>query len=44
VITVGVKDANYLMVLNQYQDNGKTVGWRTDLYRRPGVCHAQDRL
>jgi iron complex outermembrane receptor protein len=26
VITVGVKDANYEMVLNQYQDNGKTVG------------------
>jgi len=26
VITVGVKDANYLMTLNQYQDNGKTVG------------------
>ncbi len=25
-ITVGVKDANYNMVLNQYQDNGKTVG------------------
>jgi iron complex outermembrane receptor protein len=26
VITVGVKDANYAMTLNQYQDNGKTVG------------------
>ncbi|HKE27602.1 MAG TPA: TonB-dependent receptor [Bryobacteraceae bacterium] len=26
VITVGVKDANYAMALNQYQDNGKTVG------------------
>jgi iron complex outermembrane receptor protein len=25
-VTVGVKDANYLMSLNQYQDNGKTVG------------------
>ena len=26
VITVGVKAADYAMVLNQYQDNGKTVG------------------
>lgn len=26
VVTVGVKDANYSMTLNQYQDNGKTVG------------------
>src|SRR5208283_399309 len=26
VVTVGVKDANYAMALNQYQDNGKTVG------------------
>ncbi len=26
VVTVGVKDANYAMTLNQYQDNGKTVG------------------
>lgn len=26
VITVGVKSADYNMVLNQYQDNGKTVG------------------
>jgi len=26
VVTVGVKDANYDMALNQYQDNGKTVG------------------
>jgi iron complex outermembrane receptor protein len=26
VVTVGVKDANYEMTLNQYQDNGKTVG------------------
>jgi iron complex outermembrane receptor protein len=26
VVTVGVKDANYAMSLNQYQDNGKTVG------------------
>jgi len=26
VITAGVKDANYAMALNQYQDNGKTVG------------------
>jgi iron complex outermembrane recepter protein len=26
VVTVGVKDANYEMALNQYQDNGKTVG------------------
>ncbi len=25
-LTVGVKDANYGMALNQYQDNGKTVG------------------
>jgi iron complex outermembrane receptor protein len=25
-ITVGVKDANYGIALNQYQDNGKTVG------------------
>jgi iron complex outermembrane receptor protein len=25
-VTVGVKDANYAMSLNQYQDNGKTVG------------------
>jgi iron complex outermembrane recepter protein len=25
-ITAGVKDANYQMDLNQYQDNGKTVG------------------
>ena len=25
-VTVGVKDANYGMALNQYQDNGKTVG------------------
>lgn len=25
-ITVGLKDANYTMALNQYQDNGKTVG------------------
>ena len=26
VVTLGVKDANYAMALNQYQDNGKTVG------------------
>jgi iron complex outermembrane recepter protein len=26
VITAGIKDANYEMTLNQYQDNGKTVG------------------
>ena len=26
VITAGIKDANYRMTLNQYQDNGKTVG------------------
>jgi iron complex outermembrane receptor protein len=26
VVTVGVKAANYAMTLNQYQDNGKTVG------------------
>jgi iron complex outermembrane receptor protein len=26
VITAGIKDANYLMTLNQYQDNGRTVG------------------
>ena len=26
VIVAGVKDANYDMALNQYQDNGKTVG------------------
>ena len=26
VITAGVKDANYGMALNQFQDNGKTVG------------------
>jgi iron complex outermembrane recepter protein len=26
VITAGIKDANYGMTLNQYQDNGKTVG------------------
>ncbi len=26
VIVAGVKDANYNMILNQYQDNGKTVG------------------
>jgi iron complex outermembrane receptor protein len=26
VLTVGVKAANYAMTLNQYQDNGKTVG------------------
>lgn len=26
VVTVGVKDAYYNMTLNQYQDNGKTVG------------------
>jgi len=26
VVTVGVKDAHYNMTLNQYQDNGKTVG------------------
>jgi len=26
VVTVGVKDANYDMALNQYRDNGKTVG------------------
>jgi iron complex outermembrane receptor protein len=26
VIVAGVKDANYAMALNQYQDNGKTVG------------------
>jgi iron complex outermembrane receptor protein len=25
-ITTGIKAANYLMTLNQYQDNGKTVG------------------
>ena len=25
-ITVGIKDANYAIALNQYQDNGKTVG------------------
>jgi iron complex outermembrane receptor protein len=25
-ITAGIKDANYKMALNQYQDNGKTVG------------------
>ena len=26
VITAGIKAANYNMTLNQYQDNGKTVG------------------
>jgi iron complex outermembrane recepter protein len=26
VVIAGVKDANYAMALNQYQDNGKTVG------------------
>jgi iron complex outermembrane receptor protein len=26
VVTAGIKDANYAMTLNQYQDNGKTVG------------------
>ena len=26
VITAGIKAANYAMSLNQYQDNGKTVG------------------
>jgi len=26
VVTAGIKDANYAMDLNQYQDNGKTVG------------------
>lgn len=26
VVTAGIKDANYKMTLNQYQDNGKTVG------------------
>ncbi|HLK64431.1 MAG TPA: TonB-dependent receptor [Bryobacteraceae bacterium] len=26
VVTVGLKDANYAYALNQYQDNGKTVG------------------
>ncbi len=26
VVTAGIKDANYSMALNQYQDNGKTVG------------------
>ena len=26
VVTLGVKSADYAMVLNQYQDNGKTVG------------------
>ena len=26
VLTVGIKDANYGMSLNQYQDNGKTIG------------------
>ena len=26
VVTAGIKDANYGMTLNQYQDNGKTVG------------------
>jgi len=26
VVTTGLKDANYWMMLNQYQDNGKTVG------------------
>jgi iron complex outermembrane receptor protein len=26
VVTVGIKAANYAMALNQYQDNGKTVG------------------
>jgi len=26
IVTVGVKAANYAMMLNQYQDNGKTVG------------------
>jgi iron complex outermembrane receptor protein len=26
VLTVGIKDANYGMALNQYQDNGKIVG------------------
>ena len=26
MITLGVKAADYSMVLNQYQDNGKTVG------------------
>ena len=25
-VTAGIKDANYAMALNQYQDNGKTVG------------------
>ncbi len=26
MVTAGIKDANYAMALNQYQDNGKTVG------------------
>jgi iron complex outermembrane receptor protein len=26
IVTAGIKDANYAMALNQYQDNGKTVG------------------
>jgi iron complex outermembrane receptor protein len=26
VVTLGLKDAHYAMALNQYQDNGKTVG------------------
>ena len=43
VVTVGVKDANYGMNLNQYQDNGKTVGClggvaSTDQVTKAPIC------
>ncbi len=43
VVTVGVKDANYAMALNQYQDNGKTgrlpgrSGFHLSWHRRSGL-------
>jgi hypothetical protein len=32
VVTLGIKAANYEMTLNQYQNNGKTVGSWTALH------------
>jgi iron complex outermembrane receptor protein len=43
VIIAGIKDAHYQMHLNQYQDNGKTVGClggtaSTDFYTKAPIC------
>ncbi len=40
VVTAGVKDANYAMALNQYQDNGKTVGCLGGTADRPSRAPA----